>query len=164
MNLYCAIFIYGDCGQVMTDNWATKHQGQMRGSPSYNRTCHKYHDEYHYAAGISSAGWDKNSLLNISSQFQKYFIQLTAEELEMVAHKPGDMVMWCYKSRLPGQEMCDKFEQTGGTLVYSPNRGVCYAINLHGQSLGQSFSDDVSIGHVWFQVSTFHRVQCTFKN
>ena len=61
------------------------------------------------------------------------YMKLTNEEKERVAHQPKDFVVSC-SFGLQINPDCEKFIQTGGTKIFSPKTGVCYALNLKALS------------------------------
>ena len=56
------------------------------------------------------------------------YLKLKADEMMKIAHQPQDFIMLC---KLGGFEnpMCRNYTLTGGTVAFSPVRGVCYSIN-----------------------------------
>ena len=86
------------------------------------------------SGGDGSTGAEDYSMTLLaqrSRQFDTSYIKLTTYEMERIAHKPSQMILYCQMAQdKENGRICQNFLQEGGTKVFSPIRGVCYSINL----------------------------------
>ena len=71
-------------------------------------------------------------------------MELGADEMEELAHQPKDMVKECVWDG-QNNEMCKEFIANGGTKIFVPEFGVCYALNF--QEINESRSKSLKADH-----------------
>ena len=71
-------------------------------------------------------------------------MKLNADEMEELAHQPKDMIKECIWDG-ESSEMCKAFIANGGTKIFVPKFGVCYALNFHG--INESMSSSLKADH-----------------
>lgn len=130
----------GDCAGVLMNNWPTQHIGKWQGLPKYNETCQRF-TKNRLTKSSNSKCEELRFLQNTKRQFERAFLNLTTEEMREISHQPRDMILGCITKANVYNQLCENFETEGGSLVFSPTKGVCYSINLNSfppKNLSQS--------------------------
>ena len=125
--LYCNIYVTGNCTQVVPDD----------GNP----VCNGHKPEITL---IDKSPYD--SKLDVARQFSVWYTHLNTDEMKKLAHQPQELIVEC-KFSMINTTLCNHFTTSGGTRIFSPTRGVCYSLNLREYfplDLKESLKSDVN--------------------
>ena len=103
--------------------------GVSRSLEYSNEICKQFSGIDIAASQGGGPNYDMDLLHQRISRINSLYIQLTTFEMESIAHTPKDLIVLCKIAGGPSR-LCRNFVQEGGTLIFSPFRGVCYSINL----------------------------------
>ena len=69
------------------------------------------------------------------------YMKLNSTEIEMLAHRPTDMIKECHWDGQKNEGLCQSFQKHGGTKIFVPKYGVCYTFNFKGMMTSSENND-----------------------